>query len=221
MQAEADAANALLAMESSVRCTLHYDTTSRSKIDGEWPSIVFSFSNKQQYVLRPIFVAIETRSQIVSLILETLECLAVLVTGNDEKKTTSKELWEKITIIRTDSVEKNLHIEDESAAAVGSTHIPIHLFCNALMVEALDRSNINVLATIEESLKFREALESSNPDVKSLLRGEKLLVLCAIKLILNFDSHNKSSSSTNQAELFDYVLQKENKVKHLSLYQER
>ena len=57
--------------------------------------------------------------------------------------------------------------------------------------------------------------------VKSFLRGEKSVALCAIKSILSFVSHDKSSSSTNQAELFDYILQRENKVKHLSLYQER
>ena len=154
------------------------------------------------------------------MVLETLECLAVLVNGNNEKKTTSKELWEKITIIMTDSIEKNLHIEDGIAAAVGSTHIPIHLLCMAHTVEALDRSNINALANLEESLKFREALESITPGVMSFLRGEKSVVLCAIKSILNIVSHNNSSSSTNQAELFDYVLQRENKVKHLSFYQE-
>ena len=40
-------------------------------------------------------------------------------------------------------------------------------------------------------------------------------------LVSNFVSHDKSSSSTNQAELFDHILQRENKVKHLSLYHER
>ena len=50
VQAEADAANALFEKNDDVRCTLHYDTTSRSKIDGEWPSLIFSFSDKQRSV---------------------------------------------------------------------------------------------------------------------------------------------------------------------------
>ena len=33
-------------------------------------------------------------------------------------------------------------------------------------------------------------------------------------------SHDKSAASTNQAELFDYILHSEGKIKHLSLYQE-
>ena len=41
------------------------------------------------------------------------------------------------------------------------------------------------------------------------------------KLIVNLISHDKSASSTNQAGLFDYILQRENKVKHIALYQEQ
>ena len=62
VQAEADAANALFTMNRDVvRVTLHYDTTSRCKIDGEWLSIIVSFSGKQRYVLRPVFFVYETR----------------------------------------------------------------------------------------------------------------------------------------------------------------
>ena len=33
------------------------------------------------------------------------------------------------------------------------------------------------------------------------------------------DSHDKSAASTNQAELFDYILDREGKIRHLSLHQ--
>ena len=46
------------------------------------------------------------------------------------------------------------------------------------------------------------------------------MAVCGIKSILNLISHDKSASSTNQADLFDFVLQCENQVKHVSLYQE-
>ena len=58
-----------------------------------------------------------------------------------------------------------------------------------------------------------------NSGVKSFLRGKKSVVLCAIKCILSFVSHDKSAASTNQAELFDYILDREGKIRHLSLYQ--
>ena len=41
------------------------------------------------------------------------------------------------------------------------------------------------------------------------------------KSILNLISHDKSASSTNQADLFYFILQSENHVKHISLYHER
>ena len=70
----------------------------------------------------------------------------------------------------TFSVKKNLHIENGIAAALGPSHILFHLLRKANAAEALNRSNINVLASLESSLKFREALESINPGVKSFLR---------------------------------------------------
>ena len=82
VQPEADAANALFTMPSNVQYTLHYCTTSLCKIDGEWPSIIFSFSEKQQYVLGPIDFAYENCTQIISLLLETYKQLA-LVNGSD------------------------------------------------------------------------------------------------------------------------------------------
>ena len=115
---------------------------------------------------------------------------------------TAKKLWEKTTVIITDSVEKNLHIENGIVAALGSSHIPLQLLCKVHTVEALDRLIINVLVSLESSLKFREAIECINPGVKSFLTDEKSVVLCASKSILNFVSHDKLSSSKYQADLF-------------------
>ena len=64
---------------------LAYGTISRCKIDGEWSSIIFSFSDKQRYVLCPINFAYENRTQIISLLLEIYKRLALLVNGNDEE----------------------------------------------------------------------------------------------------------------------------------------
>ena len=59
VQEEPEAANALFNIPESVKCTLHYDTTSRGKIDCDWPSIMFSFSNSRRFVLCPLFFAFE------------------------------------------------------------------------------------------------------------------------------------------------------------------
>ena len=41
---EISAAAALLNKKPGTEVVLHYDTTSRSRIDGEWPSIILNFS---------------------------------------------------------------------------------------------------------------------------------------------------------------------------------
>ena len=164
------------------------------------------------------FFSIEDRAQIVNLLVETYKHLALLVDSNQGSATT-KDLWQKASVILADSVEKNLHTEKGIAKELKSNHVPYHFLCKAHTVEALARSHINVLANLEHAIKFREALKSMNSGVKSFLCREKSVVLCAIKCILSFVSHNKSAASTNQAKLFDYILHREGKIKHLSLYQ--
>ena len=57
--------------------------------------------------------------------------------------------------------------------------------------------------------------------MKSFLRGKTSIVEEAITSILSLVSHDKSSHSTNQADLFDYILQREGQVKYIAKYYER
>ena len=50
----------------------------------------------------------------------------------------------------TDSVSKNLKIEDLIGESLGSDHRPYHLLCKSHTVEKLDATNLEVLATIEK-----------------------------------------------------------------------
>ena len=79
---------------------------------------------------------------------------------------------------------------------------------------------IEVLSEIEKELQLQERFEMLNPRVKSFLCGEKS-VANGIESVLNFISHDKSASCANQANLFYFILQRENQVKHILLYQER
>ena len=88
-------------------------------------------------------------------------------------------------------------------------------------MEVFDHSNLSVLAEIETKLDFRKKLQNLNPSVKPFLRGKKSITECAISSILSLVSHEKSAHSTNQADLFDYILNRENQVKHLGIYHER
>ena len=64
-------------------------------------------------------------------------------------------------------------------------------------------------------------MERINPAVESFLRGKKSVAEAAITSILSFVSHDKSAHSTNLADLFDFILQRENKVNSVAMYYER
>ena len=96
----------------------------------------------------------------------------------------------------------------------------MHLLCISHTVEAFDKSNLSVISGIEKKIDFCQSLEMMNAAVRSFLRG-KSVVECAINSILNLVSHSKSATSTNQAELFGHILEREGAVKHVSMYYER
>ena len=87
--------------------------------------------------------------------------------------------------------------------------------------EAFDRADIDVLLQVEKTLKIWEKLELVNPSVKPFLRGEQSVAVCGLKPILNLVSYQKSASSIKQADLFDFILQWVNQVKHMTLYRKR
>ena len=219
IQHEKDAAVTLNNIPEGTKVTLHYDTTSRSQIDGDWPALILIFSNGRRYPLRPLFFAYEDRIQIIRLIVETYNRLAATI-SSDEHPVTAKVLWEKTTALMTDSVTKNLKIGEGAAEKFGSSHVPYHLLCKSHTVEGFDRSNLAGLASVEKELKFREKLIAMNPGGKSFLRG-KSVVESAIISIVSLVNHDKSAHSTNQADLFDHILEREDQVKHIAMYYER
>ena len=179
IQQETEAAMALFLKPDGVKSTLHYDTTSRSQIDGDWPALILIFSDKRRFSLRPLFFAYEDRENIIRLFVETYKRLASATPVSDN--ISAKCLWQKTDSIMTDSVSKNLSIEKEVTVLLGSSRPPPnHLLCKSHPVEAFDRSNLSVLAAIENNLEFRMKLESINPAVKPFLRGKTTVVECAI-----------------------------------------
>ena len=62
--------------------TLHFNATSRNRIDSDWPSLIFSFKDKDPLEcriisLRPLFIAYEDKEQIISSIVESIKRLSV------------------------------------------------------------------------------------------------------------------------------------------------
>ena len=220
-EAEIAAAIALFHKQEDVTVTLHYDTTSRNSIDGEWASIILNFSDMRQYSLRSIYFSYEDKKNIAHLITETYSRLATAASTALKEKVTPSQLWNNTSAFMTDAVSKNLGVENIVSQNLDSTHIPHHLLCKSHTVEGLDTSNIKVLASIEQSLKMCQGFEELNPNLKSWFCGEKAVFLTGIKCLINLISHDKSAHSTNLAEEFDHIVEREKQVKHIGLYKER
>ena len=217
---EREAATVLFNNNINAKATIHFDTTGRSSIDGQWPSIILSFSDGLEYRLRPLFFAFEDRQQITDLFVETFFRLAMALSVYSDVNIEPLFLWEKVDAIMTDSVTKNLGTEETISNALGSTHQPYHLLCKSHTVEALDKSNLEVLAKIEKSVKQQEVFEQINPSLKSFFRGKKALVEAGIEALLSLITHDKSGKSSSQADIFDHICEREQVSKRVFLYQQ-
>ena len=195
-------------IESGIKVILHFDATSCSKIEGDWPCLILIFSDKHQFPLQPLFFAYEDQARIIRLTVEMYKWLAAPI-NTEELVISAKLLWEKTTSIMTDSVSKNLQRGDGVAEVLQSSHIPYHLLCKSHPVEALDCSNIHGLADIENQLDFWNKLQTLKLTVKSFLHGSTSVMEYATALVLSLVSHKKSAYGTNQAQLFDNILQQE------------
>ena len=218
---EREAAKALNNKAPNVKATIHFDTTSRSSIDGEWPSILLKFSDGYDYRLRPLFFAYEDRVQITELFVETFSRLALAVSVLSDETVEPSSLWEKLDAIMTDAVMKNLGIEETIPKALGSIYHPHHLLCKSPTMEALDKSNLEVLSGIEKTVRQQEIFESINPALRSFFRGKKALVEAGIEAILTLITHDKSGKSCSQADLFYYICEREGMSKRVFIYQQR
>ena len=139
MQQEVLAAKALSNKAKSTRVTLHYDTTSRCRIKGDWPSIILNFLDDDKekccmYNLRTLFFAYEDPKQIAKLITETLKRLSVATGG----AMAAVDLWCNIYAFMTDSVTKNLEVEKLVSETLGTDYVPIHILCKSHVCEKID-----------------------------------------------------------------------------------
>ena len=86
----------------------------------------------------------------------------------------------------------------------------------------LDRSNLKVLAKVEKEIKLQETFESINPSLKSFFRGKDDIAEGGyFSFTENFFSYDKFANSCSLADEFDFIVEREGKVKHMSLYHQR
>jgi hypothetical protein len=207
--------------DDKTKAILHIDFTSRAFIKGEWPSIILNFPHLRRFNLRPLYVAYEDRSNITLLLLETYKRLSVAASHVKGKEISAKELWEKTDDLMTDSVSKNMGVTDLISEKLETTYIPFHTLCKAHLTEGLDRSNIDTVGAIEQEVGVRKALESVNPSLKPFFRGEKCVAVAGIKCLCSLVAPEKSSKPSSLYDEFNFILEREKKSKHISLYKER
>ena len=128
---ESNIALALLDTMPSDVVTVHYNTTTRERLNGEWPSVIIKMSNGKKFKFHSINMAIEYRKKTVNLFLASLSGLALTANCNKE------ELWKKIRAVTTDSVENNLRIEGLIAASLSSKQIFFMYFVFLIIAKLL------------------------------------------------------------------------------------
>ena len=211
---------AVLALQSkslTVKTTLHFDTTTRSTIDGNWPAIILIFSDGQRFNIRPIFFSHEDRENRATIIVETYKRLALAASATKNVDVTSTSLWENTILFMSDSPTKKLHVPELISEKLNTQYIPFSMLCKSHCVKALDRSNF----FMEKHPGMREKLGRINPSLRSFFRGEKAIVVVGIKCLLNLVAQGIFASATNIADEFDHIIEHEGTVKHLHLYHER
>ena len=168
--------------------------------------------------LRPLFFAYEGREQMISLIVESLKRLKVTV---NKLNVTASNLLEKIDVIMTDAVSKNLKIENGVAEALQSRHVPYHILCKSHTCERLDTDNLTTLSQLEAKVGLREALLKREPQLKSFLRSKKSVVEAALEALLTLVAHEGDGKTISLADLFTLKLEEAGVHKTFSLYKEK
>ena len=77
--------------------------------------------------------------------------------------------------------------------------------------------NLSVLNKFEKDTKLRGKFVSVNPALKLYFWGKYAIVESGIHTLLNLVTCNKSANSCSLADEFEYIVEKEVKVKHVSL----
>lgn len=136
--------------DDELATTFHFDTTSRKKIRGKWPSIILRINDGKKFRGHPLSMSVKTRENITSLSVNTLKRISI-ASGPD-----AKELWEKISALMMDSVVKTDW--GTIANTLMSDHIPFHLLCGSHTSEVFNKGNMFVMYEIDRITGLRVLL---------------------------------------------------------------
>ena len=150
----------------------------------------------------------------------TYEQLALGTSEAVSIKINAKDLWHKTTFLIMDSANNNLKTGQPILEILQITYVSNHLQCKSLSVEALDKSNLKILLNIEKEHGLQMKRENINPSMRSFFRGQKPIAVAGIKCQMSIFAHKKSATTTNIADEFDLIIEREDNVKYLSFCHE-
>lgn len=229
LQQEISAVESIIAKKPATKITWHFDSTSRSRVQGDWPSLILNFINdddpkeNKMHRLRAIFFAYEDREQIVKLFVETLKRLSVASDG----QLSPVDIWESIDAIMTNAASKNLEIGKGVAKLLypdkppDEWHIPKHLLCKSHVCEKLEESCTKVCKALEQKLNIKEIIVKKQPPLKSFLNKSSCVARGALDALIKLASHQSSGKTVSLAKEFDLILEERGKAKSFSLYVEK
>ena len=135
--------------------------------------------------------------------LETFERLSVALDG----ERSAQELWGFVDAFMTDSVSKNMKVEQEVSKSLQTEHVPYHLLCKSHTCEKLDESCINTLVAIEKKIEIGVWIVKRKPQLKSFLRKSRSITLCAMDALLKLVSNEGSGKPYSLSKEFDLILE--------------
>ena len=194
----------MLELPVDLTSTLHYDTTQRNKIDGEWVSVILRLSNGVQFDLRPLTMAFEDRENIIRFVVETYKRIASAVSIILKNTVVPTIIWEKTTFVSTDAVSKNHYIGEGVAEKLGCSHVQVHVLCKSHTAgEGVDTELIKVLIKrVELPLKLRTHLECVNPALRMFFRHTSVVQAC-LRALTKLVTPDKSANSCSLSSEFE------------------
>jgi hypothetical protein len=111
---ECNTALQLLEKGPDEKATLHYDSTSRKRLQGEQTSLILHLSSGHTLKLRPLTIAKETQESITEFIIMEVKRIAIAADVDDPTK-----IWNLIDAIMTDAAAKNLGVESMVSLSIG------------------------------------------------------------------------------------------------------
>ena len=121
----------------------------------------------------------------------------------------------------TDSVTKNVKVEELALEMLSSSYVPIHVLCKSHTHGKLDKFCIDALSVVKSQLKITDMIIQRKARLKSFIPQSRYVAVCAMTALLKLVAHEKSGKPTSLAKDFELNLAEDRISKNVIIYKER